>query len=139
MSKVIISCAVTGAVHTPTMSPHLPITPEEIAQQSVAAARAGASIIHLHARDPADGRPTPASDIYIQFLPEIARQTDAVINIPRGTEDSLYLGHGRLATSNAEQVGKIRTILAEIGLELASPDEARQMLQLRGRSNVAFT
>ena len=55
MPKVIISCAVTGAVHTPTMSPHLPITPDEIARQSVDAARAGAAIIHLHARDPADG------------------------------------------------------------------------------------
>ena len=54
MSKVIISCAVTGAVHTPSMSPHLPVTPEEIAQQSVDAARAGAAIVHLHARDPID-------------------------------------------------------------------------------------
>ena len=59
MSKVIITCAVTGSIHTPTMSPHLPITPDEIATDGVAAAEAGASILHLHARDPNDGRPTP--------------------------------------------------------------------------------
>jgi uncharacterized protein (DUF849 family) len=59
--KVIITCAVTGSIHTPTMSPHLPITPAEIAQQSIAAAEAGASIIHLHARDPENGRPTRSS------------------------------------------------------------------------------
>ena len=57
MSKVIITCAVTGSIHTPTMSPHLPITPDEIAADGVAAAEAGASILHLYARDPADGRP----------------------------------------------------------------------------------
>lgn len=308
MSKVIISCAVTGSVHTPTMSPYLPVSPEEIARQSIDAARAGAAIIHLHARDPADGRPSPAAEVYMQFLPEIARETDAVLNIttggsvamtleqrlegalraspemaslnmgsinfamfkmaekPRqwqhaweqpylqatedgifrntfrdikhilqtlgeghgtrfececydlghlynlayfvdaglikppflmqtifgvmggmgadpenvlmmkqtadrlfgrdyvwslfaagkgqmafgtmgavmgahvrvGLEDSLYLGRGRLATSNAEQVTKIRTILTELGLEVASPDEARQLLALKGRNNVTL-
>ncbi len=309
MSKVIISCAVTGAVHTPSMSPHLPITPEEIARQSVDAALAGAAIIHLHARDPSDGRPTPSANVYSQFLPEIAQQTDAVINITTGgstsmtleerlqgaisaspemaslnmgsmnfamfrmaekarawkhdweqpylratedgifrntfkdikyilqtlgqghgtrfefecydighlynlayfvengmikapflvqtifgvmggigadpenvflmkqtadrlfgrdyvwsmfaagkkqmpfasmgavmganvrvgLEDSLYLKHGRLATSNAEQVSKVRSILDNIGLEVASPSEAREMLKLKGRNNVSFT
>lgn len=308
MPKVIISCAVTGAVHTPTMSAHLPVTPVEIAQQSVDAARAGAAIIHLHARDPSDGRPTPSADVFMQFLPQIARQTDAVVNIttggsiamsleerlqaalrvspemaslnmgslnfamfrmadkPRawkheweqpylratedgifrntfrdirhilqtlgeghgtrfefecydighlynlayfveigmvkppflvqtifgimggigadpenvllmkqtadrlfgsdyvwslfaagknqmpfatmgavmganvrvGLEDSLYLGRGRLARSNAEQVAKIRTILDEVGLDIASPDEARDILKLKGRHNVLF-
>ena len=308
VSKVIISCAVTGAVHTPSMSPHLPVTPEEIAQQSVDAARAGAAIIHLHARDPADGRPTPSADVFLQFLPQIAQQTDAVVNIttggsismsledrlqaalrvspemaslnmgslnfamfrmaekPRawkhaweqpylqatedgifrntfkdirhilqtlgeghgtkfefecydighlynlayfleigmvkppflvqtifgvmggigadpenvfmmkqtadrlfgrdyvwslfaagknqmpfatmgavmgahvrvGLEDSLYLGRGQLATSNAEQVAKIRTILLEVGLEIATPDEARATLHLKGQHNVKF-
>lgn len=308
MSKVIISCAITGAVHTPSMSPHLPVTPEEIAQQSVDASRAGAAIIHLHARNPVDGRPTPSADVFMQFLPRIAEQTDAVINIttggsvamtleerlqgalraspemaslnmgslnfamfrmaekarswkheweqpylratedgifrntfkdikyilqtlgeghgtkfefecydvghlynlayfveagmikppflvqtifgvmggigadpenvllmkqtadrlfgrdyvwslfaagkaqmPFGTmgavlganvrvglEDSLYLGRGRLATSNAEQVEKMRRILEEIGLDVASPDEARNILKLKGRENVSF-
>lgn len=91
MSKVIISCAVTGAVHTPTMSPHLPVTPEEIAQQSVDAARAGAAIIHLHARNPADGRPTASADVFMQFLPQIAQQTDAVINITTGGSVTMTL------------------------------------------------
>jgi uncharacterized protein (DUF849 family) len=84
MSKVIISCAVTGAVHTPSMSPHLPVTPQEIAQQSIAAAKAGAAIIHLHARDPATGAPTGSPDVFGQFLPAIRDQTDAVINLTTG-------------------------------------------------------
>ncbi|ABX15375.1 3-keto-5-aminohexanoate cleavage protein [Burkholderia multivorans] len=306
--KTIISCAITGAVHTPSMSPYLPCTPDEIAEQSIAAAEAGAAIIHLHARNPADGSPSPSADVYMQFLPRIAERTDAVINIttggsvtmtledrlqgalraspemaslntgslnfamfrmaekPRewkyewevpylkatedgifrntfrdikyiletlgkthgtkfefecydighlynlayfvdigmvkppflvqsvfgvmggigadpeniflmkqtadrlfgddyvwslfaagkqqmpfttmgalmganvrvGLEDSLFLERGRLATSNAEQVAKIHRILTELGVEIATPDEARQMLQLKGRNNVAF-
>lgn len=308
MSKTIISCAITGSVHTPSMSPYLPCTPDEIAGQSIAAAQAGAAILHLHARNPADGSPSPSADVYMQFLPHIAERTDAVINIttggsvamglqerlqgalraspemaslnmgslsfamfrmadkPRqwkhgweqpylqatedgifrntfkdikyiletlgkthgtrfefecydighlynlayfvetgmikppfliqsvfgvmggigadpenvflmkqtadrlfgkdyvwslfaagkqqmpfvtmgavmgasvrvGLEDNLYIGRGQLATSNAEQVAKIRRILDELGMEIATPDEARQMLQLKGRKNVAF-
>jgi uncharacterized protein (DUF849 family) len=69
MAKVIITCAVTGAIHTPSMSDHLPTTPREIAEQAIAAAEAGASIIHLHARDPNDGRPTPDPAGFMQFLP----------------------------------------------------------------------
>lgn len=308
MRKTIISCAITGAVHTPSMSPYLPCTPDEIAAQSIAAAQAGAAILHLHARNPADGSPSPSADVYMQFLPRIAERTDAVINIttggsvamgleerlqgalraspemaslnmgslnfamfrmadrPRqwkhgweqpylkatedgifrntfkdiryiletlgkthgtqfececydighlynlayfvdadlvqppfliqsvfgvmggigadpenvlvmkqtadrlfgkdyvwslfaagrqqmpfvamgavmganvrvGLEDSLYIGRGQLATSNAEQVAKIRRILEELGMDIASPDEARQMLQLKGRGHVAF-
>ncbi len=308
MPKVIISCAITGAVHTPSMSPYLPITPEEIARQSVEAANAGAAIIHLHARDPKDGRPSPSADVYMQFLPEIAAATDAVINITTGgsvamtleerlegalraspemaslnvgsfnfamfkmadknrdwkhaweqpylratedgifrntfrdikyilqqlgegngtkfefecydlghlynlahfvdqglikppflvqtifgvmggigadaenvlvmkqtadrlfgkdyvwslfaagkdqmafatmgavmganvrvgLEDSLYIGRGRLAVSNAEQVAKIRAILDELGMAVATPDDARELLKLKGRRNVCF-
>ncbi|MDY0873539.1 BKACE family enzyme [Dongia rigui] len=82
--KVIITCAVTGSVHTPTMTPYLPITPDEIATESIAAAEAGASVIHLHARDPKDGRPTPNPDVFMQFLPRIKQNTDAVINITTG-------------------------------------------------------
>ncbi len=82
--KVIITCAVTGSVHTPTMTPYLPITPDEIASESIAAAEAGASIIHLHARDPKDGRPTPNPDVFMQFLPRIKQNTDAVVNITTG-------------------------------------------------------
>ncbi len=84
MNNVIITCAVTGGVHTPTMSDALPITPDEIAQQSIEAAEAGASIIHLHARDPETGRPTPDPDVFMQFLPRIKQSTDAVINITTG-------------------------------------------------------
>ena len=84
MAKVIISCAVTGSAHTPTMSDSLPITPDQIAAQSVAAAAAGAAILHLHARIPEDGRPTGDPDIYARFLPVIRQQTDAVINITTG-------------------------------------------------------
>jgi len=63
--KVIITCAVTGAIHTPTMSPHLPITPDEVAQDAIAAAEAGASILHLHARDPDDGHPVPDPEVFM--------------------------------------------------------------------------
>jgi len=84
MNKVIITCAVTGAIHTPTMSPHLPITPDEITDQAVAAAEAGAAILHLHARDPNDGRPTPDPEVFMQFLPRIRERTDAVVNITTG-------------------------------------------------------
>ncbi|MBI2253232.1 MAG: 3-keto-5-aminohexanoate cleavage protein [Proteobacteria bacterium] len=82
--KVIITCAVTGSVHTPSMTPYLPITPDEIARESIAAAEAGASVIHLHARDPKDGRPTPNPDVFMQFLPRIKQNCDAVINITTG-------------------------------------------------------
>lgn len=306
--KVIITCAITGSIHTPTMSPHLPITPQQIADASIAAAAAGASIIHLHARDPLDGRPTPDPKVFMEFLPIIKERCDAVINITTGgghnmtvqerlaaplaarpemcscnmgsmnfglypmlsrypefrhewepkyleasrdfifrntfkdiefmfrelyegcgtkfefecydvghlynlahfvdrglvkppffiqtifgilggigadtenlvhmkkiadklfgdtyywsilgagrhqmglltvgaqmggnvrvgLEDSLYLGRGRLAESNADQVTKIRRILEELSLQVATPDEARQMLQLKGRHDVNF-
>jgi uncharacterized protein (DUF849 family) len=83
-NKVIISVAITGAIHTPTMSEALPITPDEIAQQSIDAAEAGAAIIHLHARDPKTGIPTPDPAVFMQFLPRIKQATDAVINITTG-------------------------------------------------------
>ena len=307
-NKVIITCAVTGGIHTPTMSDHLPFTPNDIAEQAIAAAEAGASILHLHARDPKDGRPTPDPKVFMQFLPRIKQSTDAVVNITtgggltmtveerlaaplqaspemcslnmgsmnfalhpladrykdwkydweegylRGTkggifrntfddiekiykllgeghgtkfehecydvghlynlahcldaglfrppvflqlifgvlggigshmenlifmkqtadrlfgddyqwsvlaagrsqmpfatqaammggnvrvglEDSLFIGRGQLATSNAEQVGKIRKILEELGHEIATPDEARKMLDLKGADLVKF-
>ena len=85
---VIITCAITGSIHTPTMSPHLPVTPEQIAEQAIGAAEAGAAILHLHARDPKDGRPTPDPDVFLQFLPRIKEGCEAVINITTGG------GHG---------------------------------------------
>jgi len=81
---VIITCAVTGSVHTPSMSPHLPVTPDEIAEQAIAAARAGAAILHLHARDPETGHPTPDPEVFMQFLPRIRAECDAVVNITTG-------------------------------------------------------
>jgi uncharacterized protein (DUF849 family) len=305
--KVIITCAVTGAIHTPTMSPHLPITPEAIAESAISAASAGAAIVHLHARTPHDGRPTQDPEVFKRFLPQIKAASDVVVNlttggaqtmtveerlrpalqlrpevaslnmgtmnfglyemIPRhqawlwdweqaylagseaglfkntfkdiaeilrscsgngtrfelecydighlytaahfldrglvqpplfvqsvlgirggigphpedvlhmkrtadrlfgddyqwsvvgagrhqmfsavqaailggnvrvGLEDSLWIGKGRLASSNAEQVAKIRRILDELGLEVATADEARQILQLKGKDRVGF-
>lgn len=89
--KVIISCAITGSIHTPSMSPHLPITPEEIADDAIKAAEAGAVILHLHARDPLDGRPTQKPEIYRQFLPRIKQACNAVLNITSGGAVTLTL------------------------------------------------
>lgn len=82
--KIIISCAVTGSVHTPSMSEYLAASPEQIAQQAIEAARAGAAILHLHARNPTDGSPTHEPAVFEQFVPKIAAQTDAIINITTG-------------------------------------------------------
>ena len=307
MSKVIISCAITGSIHTPTMSPHLPWTPDQIAGQAVGAAKAGAAILHLHARKPKNGAPVGDPGTFRLFVPQIKEGCNAVVNITTGgglgmtvdqrlaaaldlkpemcslnmgsmnfgifpmasrykewkfewekpylegtddfifrntfrdvesilrkleaqgtrfefecydvghlynlahflerglvkpplfvqtifgilggigvdpdnlmfmrrtadrlfgrdyvwsilgagrhqmglvtmgaimggnvrvgLEDSLYLGRGKLATSNAEQVSRIRTILENLSLEIATPDEARQMLGLKGLGNVGF-
>src|ERR1700722_7156211 len=305
--KVIITCAVTGSIHTPTMSPYLPITPQQTAGGAIAAAAAGAAMVHLHAREPETGKPSQDPELFAQFLPRIKHESDAIINITTGgglgmtldqrlapalwaqpeiasmnmgslnfnisgaagkigsflhtwekpylemtkdlilsntfaqierglkemgdkgtrfefecydighlynlahfadrglakppffvqgvfgilggmgadpenlmhlkatadrlfgndyylsvlaagrhqmafttlsailggsvrvgLEDSLYAGRGKLAHSNAEQVAKIRRILEELSLEIATPDEARAMLQTKGRHNVAF-
>jgi uncharacterized protein (DUF849 family) len=82
--KVIVTCAVTGSIHTPSMSPHLPVTPDQIAEAALGAAAAGASIVHLHARDPVDGRPTQDPALFGQFLPKIMEACDVVINITTG-------------------------------------------------------
>jgi uncharacterized protein (DUF849 family) len=82
--KVIITCAVTGAIHTPSMSPHLPVTADEIAEAAIGAAEAGAAILHLHARDPVTGRPDQSPEAFAPFLPRIKQSTDAVVNITTG-------------------------------------------------------
>jgi uncharacterized protein (DUF849 family) len=281
-NKVIISCALTGSVHTPTLSSGLPVTAEEMIEQGKGAVEAGAAILHLHARRPEDGRPTPDPEIYRPFVSALARETDAVINITTGgaitmsveerleaaltfepelaslnmgsinfsfapmaekdrewkyewekpyiqgshssifantfsqiettlayvvekglaeppffvqtiygilggmgadldnlahmvsiadklfgedyylsafaagrnqmpfatasallggnvrvgLEDSLYIGRGELAQNNAQQVAKVSTLLAELGYEIATPDDARQMLKLKGRDTI---
>jgi uncharacterized protein (DUF849 family) len=101
---VIITCAVTGSIHTPSMSPHLPVTPEEIAADSIAAAKAGAAIIHLHARDPKTGIPSADPALFMQFLPAIKAECDAVLNVSTGGSSRMSLAE-RLApalTANPE-------------------------------------
>src|SRR6266478_2858666 len=93
--KVIITCAVTGSIHTPTMSPHLPVTPEEIAEGAIGAARAGAAIVHLHAREPADGRPTQDPRMFMRFLPKIKAASNVVINLTTGGAPTMTV-EGRL-------------------------------------------
>src|SRR5215212_6662910 len=260
-NKVIISCAITGAIHVPSLTPHLPITPSEITENAIGAAEAGAAVVHLHARDPEDGRPTPDPEVFARFLPEIGASSDVIINITTGgghgmsleertaaarhfqpelcslnmgsmnfglfpmlgrvegfrhewehdylemtrdfifkntfkdiesivsdlgasgtrfefecydvghlynlafllekgpiepplfvqtvfgilggnvrvgLEDSIYLARGVLAESNAQQVEKITRILGELSLEIATPDEARQKLGLKGRDRTAI-
>ena len=83
-NKVIITCAVTGSIHTPSMSPHLPVTPDEIADAAVGAAEAGAAIVHLHAREPETGRPDQTPEAFARFLPRIKQQSDCVINLTTG-------------------------------------------------------
>lgn len=82
--KVIISCAVTGAIHTPSMSPHLPVTPDEIADAALGAAEAGAAIVHLHARNPQTGQPDQTPEAFAKFLPTVRQRSDVVVNITTG-------------------------------------------------------
>ncbi len=95
---VIISCAVTGSIHTPSMSRHLPVTPQEIARDSIAAAQAGAAVLHLHARNPVDGRPTPDPAVFMQFLPAIREACGAIVNITTGGGQGMSLDE-RLAAA----------------------------------------
>ena len=108
--KVIITCAVTGSIHTPTMSPHLPLTPSEIAEDSIRAYEAGASIIHLHARDPEDGRPTPSADVFMQFLPRIKQSTNAVVNVTTGG------GHGMTLAERLEGALRARPEMCSLNM-----------------------
>src|SRR4051794_29641214 len=87
--KVIITCAVTGSIHTPSMSPHLPITAEQIADAAIGAAEAGAAIVHLHARNPKDGRPDQSPEAFAPFLKVIKQRSGCVINITTGGAPSM--------------------------------------------------
>jgi uncharacterized protein (DUF849 family) len=83
-SKIIITCAVTGSIHTPSMSPHLPVTAAEIAEAAITAAQEGAAIVHLHARNPVDGRPDQTPEAFAPFLREIKKRSDVVVNLTTG-------------------------------------------------------
>lgn len=100
--KIIITCAVTGSIHTPTMSPHLPVTADEIAHDSIQAARAGAAIIHLHARDPATGKPSADPEHFRAFLPRIKSECDAVLNISTGGSSLMSLDERLAPARDAE-------------------------------------
>src|SRR5918999_6342898 len=89
--NVIVTCAVTGAVHVPSQSPYLPISPEQIAENAIGAAEAGAAILHPHPRNPENGRPTPDPEMFMRFLPEIKERTDAVVNITTGGGQGMTL------------------------------------------------
>ncbi len=102
MSKILITCAITGSIHTPTMSPHLPVTPDEITAQSVEAAEAGAAILHLHARNPDTGQPSASFDDFMGFLPRIKQSTDAVLNISTGGSAAMSLDDRLAAPKRAE-------------------------------------
>ena len=117
MNKVIVTCAVTGGIHTPTMSENLPVTPDEIAKQSIDAAEAGASILHLHARNPEDGRPTPDPDVFMQFLPRIKQATDAVINITTGGR-ARHDGRGAACRAAARRTRKCSLNMGSMNFSL---------------------
>lgn len=118
--KVIITCAVTGSIHTPTMSPYLPVTPNEIVDAAVGAAEAGASIIHLHARDPETGKPSPDPRLFMDFLPRIKQQTNAVMNISTGgglkmtLEERLEAAHAAKPELCSLNMGSMNFVLSQI-------------------------
>jgi uncharacterized protein (DUF849 family) len=108
--KVIVSCAITGSIHVPSVSQFLPITPSEIAESAIGAASAGAAIVHLHARDPGNGRPTPDPAVFAQFLPEIRAGCDAVINITTGG------GHGMTLEERSQAARRFKPELSSLNM-----------------------
>jgi uncharacterized protein (DUF849 family) len=144
-NKATIACAVTGSIHTSSMSPYLPITQDQIAAKA-APAKAGAAMIHLHARDPRTGKPRsalcarttacrfwrPVSQMPFDTLGHSRRQRSSRPGRPPP------FWQGKLATSNAEQVTKIRRVLDELSLEIATPAEACAILDTKGDGSVAF-
>lgn len=108
--KTIITCAVTGSIHTPSMTPHLPLSADAIADSAIAAAEAGASILHLHARNPLDGSPSGAPAEFMKFLPRIKQSTDAVVNITTGG------GHGMSVAQRVEAAMATRPEMASLNM-----------------------
>jgi uncharacterized protein (DUF849 family) len=114
---VIITCAVTGAIHTPGMSPHLPVTPDQIAEAAIGAAEAGAAILHLHARDPETGRPDQSPEGFARFLPRIKQSTDAVLNLTTGGSPYMTVEErARPATQFAPEVASLNMGSMNFGL-----------------------
>ena len=144
MGKVIITCAVTGSMHTPTMSRFLPITPADIAEHAIAAAQAGAAVLHLHARDPQTGRPTPSAEVFMQFLPQIHAATDAVINISTGGAPGMSLDdRARAATSISPELASLN--MGNLSIDLSALASRYDSFQhdweepfLRGSEDVVF-
>jgi uncharacterized protein (DUF849 family) len=108
--KVIVSCAVTGSIHVPSVSPYLPITPAEIAESAIGAAEAGAAVVHLHARDPITGRPTPDPEVFAQFLPKIRDRCEAIINITTGG------GHGMTLEERTQAARRFKPELCSLNM-----------------------
>jgi len=104
-NKVIITCAITGSIHTPSMSPYLPVTPDQIAESAIGAAEAGAAIVHLHARDPKTGAPDQSPDLFAKFLPRIKQASDVVINLTSGGAPTMPV---------AERAGPARVLKPEV-------------------------
>ncbi|WP_294624077.1 3-keto-5-aminohexanoate cleavage protein [uncultured Roseovarius sp.] len=102
MRKILITCAVTGSIHTPSMSPHLPVTADQIAEQAIGAAKAGAAILHLHARHPETGRPSAEVEHFMGFLPRIHAECDAVLNLSTGGSAIMSLDQRLAAPKRAE-------------------------------------
>ena len=107
---MIVSCAVTGSIHVPSQTPHLPITPAQIAENALGAAEAGAAIVHLHARDPETGRPTPDPEVFAEFLPEIAARCNVVINITTGG------GHGMTVEERTQAARRFKPELCSLNM-----------------------
>jgi uncharacterized protein (DUF849 family) len=102
MSKILITCAITGSIHTPSMSPYLPITPDEIVEHGIGAAQAGAAILHLHSRNPETGQPSSAEADFMAFLPRLKKTTDAILNISTGGSAVMTLDQRLAAPKRAE-------------------------------------
>ncbi len=129
-NKIIISCAITGSIHTPTMSDALPITPDQIATQAIDAAKAGAAILHLHARDPKDGRPSPDAAVFMQFLPRIKQATDAVVNITTGGAVTMTVDQ-RISAANTLSPEMCSMNMGSMNFALYPMAQALQDLEIR--------
>ena len=129
-NKVIITCAITGSIHTPTMSDALPITPDQIATQAIDAAKAGAAILHLHARDPKDGRPSPDPAVFMQFLPRIKAGCDAIINITTGGSVTMTVEE-RIAAALAASPEMCSLNMGSMNFALYPMAQALQEMEIR--------